>query len=107
MGGDFLLESATHTTSMPTQTTMIVALTGTIILRSIHSGKPGKLDLVSALLTLPPKGGARVPKNENIPLVIALFLLLMTQMTTMAIMMTVRAATTGTIRLTFDRNAMI
>ena len=65
MGGDFLLESATHTTSMPTQTTMIVALTGTIILRSIHSGKPGKLDLVSALLTLPPKGGARVPKNEK------------------------------------------
>ena len=61
IGGVFLLESATHTTRIPTQTTITVALTGTIMFKSIHSGNPGKLDLVSALLTLPPNGGARVP----------------------------------------------
>ena len=61
MGGSFLLERATHTTRIPTQTTMIVALTGTIMFKSIHSGKPGKPAFVSALLTVPPKGGARVP----------------------------------------------
>ena len=60
-GGVFLLETATQTTRMPTHTTIMVALTGTMIFRSIHSGKPGKLDLVSASLILPPKGGARVP----------------------------------------------
>ena len=43
----------------------MVALTGTMMLRSIHSGKPGKLDLVSASLILPPKGGARVPLMEK------------------------------------------
>ena len=43
----------------------MVALTGTMILRSIHSGNPGKLDLVSASLILPPKGGARVPSMEK------------------------------------------
>lgn len=62
-GGVFLLERATHTTSMPTHTTMMVADTGTIMFRSIHSGKPGKLPVfVSALLTFPPNGGARVPE---------------------------------------------
>ena len=65
IGGVFLLDKATHTTSIPTQTTIIVALTGTIIFRSIHSGKPGKLDFVSELWTLPPKGGARVPNNKS------------------------------------------
>ena len=50
---------------MPTHTTIMVALTGTMILRSIHSGNPGKLDLVSASLILPPKGGARVPSMEK------------------------------------------
>ena len=64
-GGVFLLDSATHTTKMPTQTTMMVALTGTMILRSSQSGNPGKLDLVSALFTLPPNGGARVPNRET------------------------------------------
>ena len=64
-GGDFLLESATHTTRIPTHTTMMVALTGTMILRSIHSGKPGKLDLVSASFIFPPNGGARVPSMEK------------------------------------------
>ena len=43
---------------------------------------------------------------RNIPLVIALFLLLMTQMTMMAMMMTDIAATTGTIRLTLVRKAI-
>ena len=65
IGGVFLLETATQTTSIPTHTTMMVALTGTMMLRSIHSGKPGKLDLVSASLILPPKGGARVPSMEK------------------------------------------
>ena len=92
---------------MPTHTTIMVALTGTMILRSIHSGNPGKLDLVSASLILPPKGGARVPSMENIPLVMALLRLLMTQITMMAMMMTARAATTGTMRLRFVRKAMI
>ena len=65
MGGVFLLETATQTTRMPTHTTIMVALTGTMMLRSIHSGKPGKLDLVSVSLVLPPKGGARVPSMEK------------------------------------------
>ena len=61
-GGDFLLERATHTTRMPTHTTMMVADTGTMMFRSIHSGSPGKLPaLVSALFTFPPNGGASVP----------------------------------------------
>ena len=64
-GGVFLLESATHTTRIPTHTTIMVALTGTMILRSIQSGKPGKLDLVSASLIFPPNGGARVPSIEK------------------------------------------
>ena len=61
MGGSFLLERATQTTRIPTQTTMMVALTGTIIFKSIQSGRPGNPAFVSALLTVPPKGGARVP----------------------------------------------
>ena len=65
-GGCFLLDIATQTTRMPTQTTIMVALTGTMILRSIHSGSPGKLDLVSALFTVPPKGGASVPGKREI-----------------------------------------
>ena len=64
-GGCLRLDKATHTTRIPTHTTMMVALTGTIMFKSIQSGSPGKLDFVSALFTLPPKGGARVPKRES------------------------------------------
>lgn len=58
----FLLDMATQTTRIPTQTTITVAETGTMMSRSIHSGRPGKPVLVSALFELPPNGGARVPE---------------------------------------------
>ena len=64
-GGCFLRDTATQTTRMPTQTTTTVADTGTITSKSIHSGSPGKPDLVSAVFVLPPNGGARVPEKED------------------------------------------
>ena len=63
-GGCFLLDTATQTTRIPTQTTTTVAETGTIMSRSIHSGRPGKPVFVSAVFVLPPNGGARVPGGE-------------------------------------------
>ena len=64
-GGCFLRDTATQTTRIPTQTTTTVAETGTITSKSIHSGSPGKPDLVSAVFVLPPNGGARVPEKED------------------------------------------
>ena len=61
----FLLDTATQTTRIPTQTTMTVAETGTMMSKSIHSGRPGNpANLVSAVLVLPPNGGARVPEED-------------------------------------------
>ena len=58
MGGCFRRDSATQTTRIPTQTTTTVALTGTMMFRSSHSGTPGNSCRSRGS---PPKGGARVP----------------------------------------------
>ena len=64
-GGGFLRDMATQTTNIPTHMTTTVAQTGTIMLRSNHSGTPGKpaFDMESEPPAPLPNGGAIVPKK--------------------------------------------
>ena len=71
-------------------------------------GEPRKAPgLCLSVIDISPKWRGKGSWNIiNIPLVMAAFLLLMTQMTMMAMTMTARAATTGTIRLTLVTKAI-
>ena len=65
--GVLRLDTATQTTSIPTQTTMTVMLTGTMMFRSNHSGRPSRWNppLDVPLPWGPPNGGANVPENKK------------------------------------------
>ncbi len=105
-----LRDNATHITKTPTKTTMIVAINGTIKFKSNHCGiHGGKYVLPFSWMLL--SGGASVPimgrdRERHYSFYVPLWwfpLLRRMQITIMAIIMTRRAATTGTTRFKLDR----
>ena len=65
-GAGLRRDIATHTTRIPTQMTITVALTGTIMLRSSQDGRPKPASLLSAFGPPPPPiGGASVSEIET------------------------------------------